>query len=57
MNVSFAATTAAQRSRQNGFVDVNTGKIRRCHLRLGAWQTRLLHAKPPDGEFCVLSVL
>src|ERR1700685_2500046 len=37
MNVHSAATTAAQRSRRNGFVDVNTGKWCRCHLRLGAW--------------------
>src|SRR5580704_5370138 len=42
MNVHSAATTAAQRSRRNGFVDVNTGKRCRCHLRPvrpGAWLT------------------
>src|SRR5579862_7443063 len=54
MNVQSAAATAAQRSR--GFVDVNTGKNRRCHLRAGAWQTcrtpsRLTESVPLSAHF------
>jgi hypothetical protein len=57
MNVQSLRAGLRSASRRNGFVDVNTGKIRRCHLRPGAWQTCLPHAKPTDREFSVLSAL